>query len=50
MSVYQAPLALEQRFGGVDFSDLPCFALGQNSNLTSGAIEDLRRQVVIVDD
>ena len=42
LSVSPIPLVLEQRAGGVEFSDLPCLALGRNFNLTSDHISDLR--------
>ena len=50
MSVYQAPLVLEQRFGGVDFSYLSYFDSGWNSNLASYEMTGLRCQGMDVDD
>ena len=44
------PLVVEQRFGGVEFSYLPCLASGKNSNLTSNDMTDVRRQGFAVDD
>ena len=41
---------VKQRVGGVEFSYLPCLASGQNSNLTSDDMADLRRQGIAVDD
>ena len=41
---------VEQRLGGVEISDLPCLASGQNSNFTSDDMADLRRQGIAVDD
>ena len=36
--------------GGVEISDLPCLASGENSNLTSGDMDDIRRQGIAVYD
>ena len=41
---------VEHRVGGVEFLDLPCIALRQNSNLTSYEISDLRHQGIDVGD
>ena len=41
---------LDQRVGGVKFSDFPCLALGRNLNLTSDNMADIWRQVIAVDD
>ena len=49
-SVSLTPLVAEQRVGGVEFSYLPCLASGQNLNLTSDDMADLRCQVIAVND
>ena len=36
--------------GGVELSDLPCLASGQNSNLTSNDMAYIRRQGISFDD
>ena len=43
-------LVVKQRVGGVESSDLPCLASGQNLNLTSDDMADQRRQGNAVDD
>ena len=42
----ELPLLVEQIVGGVEFSDLPCLASKQNSNIASSDMADLRRQVI----
>ena len=49
MSVYPTPLVVEQRVGGVEFSDLPCLASGQNSDFTSNDMADVWSQDIAVD-
>ena len=50
MSVFLTPLVVEQRIGSVEFSGLPCLALGRNSNLTSNYMADIQRQGISLDD
>ena len=50
LSVLPAPLVVQHRVCGVEFSDLPCLNSGQNSNLTSNDVADLWRQGISVDD
>ena len=50
LSVSHTPLGVEHGVGGVEFSDFPCLSSGQNSNLTSDDIADLRHQGIAVDD
>ena len=47
---YPTPLVVEQRVGGVEFSDLPCLDSGPNLNLTSNDMVDLRRHGIDADD
>ena len=41
---------VEQKVSGGEFSDLPCLNLGENPNLTSYDMDDIRKQEVSVDD
>ena len=43
-------LLAEKRVCGVEILDLPCLASGENSNLTSDDMADLRSQVISVND
>ena len=49
LPVSELTLLVEKRVGGVEFSDLRCLASGQNSNLTSNDMADLRCQGIAVD-
>ena len=40
---------VEHRVSGVEFSDLPCLASGQNSNLTSDDMVDICHKGINVD-
>ena len=48
LPVSELPLLIEQRVGGVEISDLPCLASGNNSNLTSENVAGLWHQGIAV--
>ena len=49
LTVSDLPLLIEQRVCGVEVSDLPCLASGNNFKLTSNGMTDIRSQGITVD-
>ena len=49
MPVSELNFLVEQRVGGGEFLGLPCLSSGQNLNLTSDDMDDLRCQGISVD-
>ena len=50
LPVSELPLLVEKMVCGVEISDLTCLASGNNLNLASEEMADLRRQYIAVDD